>query len=142
VRLDFLSQRGVGAGFESEWGNTTTAAAATGPSTPGTPLKSTRDGRAGVRFRSYFIDDKSPGTNKTSLNREPIDTTRYRVSFQSRTYLTEDIYASIDINKLSDARFLQDFEAGEFRRNPNPDNAISLTKWDEITASLSPDGRI
>jgi hypothetical protein len=37
----------------------------------------------------------------------------------------------VDINKLSDRRFLQDFAPGEFRQNPNPDNAISLTKWDE-----------
>src|SRR4029450_13892401 len=48
-----------------------------------------------------------------------------------RNYLTDDIYATIDINKLSDARFLQDFDEGEFRRNPNPDNAIALTKWNE-----------
>ena len=36
-----------------------------------------------------------------------------------------------DINRLSDARFLQDFEQGEFRHNPNPDNMVALTKWNE-----------
>ena len=114
LRLDLLSERGVGVGLESNWGGS-----------------STTESRSWGRFRSYYIEDLSPGTNKTSLARESIDPTRYRVSFQSRTYLTSDIYATIDINKLSDARFLQDFDEGEFRRNPNPDNAVSLTKWDE-----------
>lgn len=112
LRLDLLSDRGVGIGFEAR-------------------SHGGEDKRNWSRFRSYYIDDSNPGLNKTSLRREEIDPSRYRVSFQSRTYLTEDIYASIDINKLSDARFLQDFEPGEFRNNPNPDNAISITKWDE-----------
>ena len=56
---------------------------------------------------------------------------------QSRQYLTDDIYATVDINKLSDARFLEDFDESEFRKNPNPDNAISLTYWnEEYTATL------
>ena len=81
--------------------------------------------------QAYYIHDLSPGVNETALAREPISPERYRVSFQSKAYLTEDIYASIDINKLSDARFLQDFEVADFRTNPNPDNVIALTKWHE-----------
>lgn len=112
LRLDVLADRGVGLGLESKWGG--------------------KGGKKGWgRFRSYFINDSSPGTNKTSLAREPIDPNRYRVSLQDRTYLTEDIYASVDINKLSDARVYQDFAPHEFRTNPNPDNVLSLTKWDE-----------
>ena len=84
-----------------------------------------KTGESWGRFRSYYIDDSNPETNKTALAREPIDPTRYRVSLQDRTYLTEDIYTTIDINKLSDRRFLQDFEPGEFRQNPNPDNMIA-----------------
>ena len=118
VRLDLLTDRGVGFGFESTWG-----------------------GHGGEknwgRFRAYGINDGQPNTNKTGLEREAIDPLRYRVSFQDRTYLTEDIYFTADINLLSDARFLQDFEGGEFRRNPNPDNVVALTKWDEnFTAHL------
>jgi lipopolysaccharide assembly outer membrane protein LptD (OstA) len=112
LRLDLLADRGIGTGFESRWG-------------------SEESEKNWGRFRSYYINDSNPGVNRTSLAREPIDPSRYRVSFQNRTYFTENIYASIDINKLSDARFLQDFDEGEFRRNPNPDNMIALTKWDE-----------
>ena len=112
LRFDLMSDRGVGIGLDTDWEGKDKA------------------GDWG-RFRSYYIHDINPETNKTGTTREPIDPERYRVSFQNKTYLTEDIYATIDINKLSDARFLQDFEVGEFRRNPNPDNMIALTKWHE-----------
>jgi LPS-assembly protein len=115
LRLDVLTKRGVGIGFDSDWEG-----------------KTTNQNEWG-RFRSYYIHDSSPGTDRTrtGVEREPIDPSRYRVSLQDRTYLTEDIYSSIDINKLSDARFLEDFEPGLFRKNPNPDNAVAITKWDE-----------
>ena len=116
VRLDLMSDRGVGVGFDSYWGGR-------------------RDENNWGRFRTYAIDDSDPGTNTTSLEREPIDPGRFRVSFQDKTHLTEDLYFTADINRLSDGRFLQDFEGGEFRRNPNPDNAIALTKWDENFAA-------
>ncbi|MEO7319297.1 MAG: hypothetical protein ABIZ56_09945, partial [Chthoniobacteraceae bacterium] len=118
VRLDLLTDRGVGFGFESNWSSG----------------KADADKSWG-RFRAYGINDGQPNTNKTSLDREAIDPLRYRVSFQDRTFLTEDIYFTADINRLSDARFLQDFEAGEFRRNPNPDNVVALTKWHENYAA-------
>ena len=118
VRLDLLADRGVGLGFESKWSGG-------------------KDDKSWGRFRAYGINDGQPGTNKTSLIREQIDPLRFRVSFQDRTYLTEDIYVTADLNRLSDARFLQDFETGEFRRNPNPDNIVALTKWNEnYTANL------
>jgi lipopolysaccharide assembly outer membrane protein LptD (OstA) len=116
LRLDLLADRGIGGGLESDW--------ATGKLTEG----KTQDWG---RFRFYGIDDKSADTNKTGNAREEIDSGRYRVSLQARQYITENIYASVDINKLSDARFLEDYAEGEFRRNPNPDNAVSLTYWNE-----------
>ena len=58
-------------------------------------------------------------------------TNRYRVSFQQRLFLTDDIYATANINVLSDQDFLQDFYPREYRINPQPDNALSLTKWNE-----------
>lgn len=111
-RLDFMSTRGVGVGLETDW-------------------KGKDKSLDWGRFKAYYIHDISPDVNDTALAREPISPERYRVNFQSKAYLTEDIYASIDINKLSDARFLQDFEVADFRTNPNPDNAIAVTKWHE-----------
>lgn len=64
-------------------------------------------------------------------------TNRYRVSFQQRLFLTDDIYATADINVLSDVDFLEDFYPGIYRVDPQPDNSLSLTKWDEdYTLSL------
>jgi len=112
LRLDLMTDRGVGGGFESDWVNG-------------------KAGRDWGRFRFYGINDQSPGTNESSLEREEIDHGRYRLSLQARQYLTDDIYASVDINKLSDARVLEDFDEGNFRKNPNPDNSVTLTYWDE-----------
>ena len=89
------------------------------------------------RFTAYGLDDRSPNVNNTALARENIAPGRYRFSLQARQYLTEDIYTSIDINKLSDTRVLQDFYEGEFLLNPHPDNAISVTKrGDDYTMTL------
>lgn len=112
LRLDLMTERGVGGGFESDWVNG-------------------KAGRDWGRFRFYGINDQSPGKNETSLAREELDHGRYRISLQARQYLTDDIYASVDINKLSDARVLEDFDEGNFRRNPNPDNSVTLTYWNE-----------
>ncbi len=144
LRLDLLSDRGVGLGFDAHWADDSKLATKTAekndetesvtddgtPAEPKMKKKGSTKGNWG-RFRSYYINDSNPGLNKTAQVRGPIAPDRYRVSFQNRTYLTEDIYASVDINKLSDSRYLQDFNPNEARTNPNPDNAISLTKWDE-----------
>ena len=55
---------------------------------------------------------------------------------QDRTFLDEDLYSTVNINKLSDARFLQDFEPGEFRENPNPDSMVAVTKWSENYSAM------
>ncbi|MEY5011009.1 MAG: hypothetical protein RLZZ253_2148 [Verrucomicrobiota bacterium] len=150
IRLDLMSKRGVGVGFESNWGSARGSAerallsAENSDPEPATDSKPAQDSQARRleesnwgRFRAYYLEDSTPGVNRTGLSRESIDPNRYRISLQNRVYFTEDIYGSVDINRLSDARFLQDFSQGEFRRNPNPDNSITVTKWDEdYTANL------
>ena len=119
LRLDYLTKRGAAVGLSTHWA----------PKEDG--------GKNWGRFTSYGLHDASPETNKTALSRESISAGRYRVSLQARQYLTEDIYASVNINKLSDTRFLQDFYESEFIRNPHPDNALSITKFaDDYTVTL------
>jgi lipopolysaccharide export system protein LptA len=119
VRLDYLSKRGVAVGFGTHW------------------KSKTDGGKNWGRFTAYGLHDASPETNITALSRGTISPDRYRVSLQAREYLTEDIYASVNINKLSDAYFLQDFYPVEFARNPNPNNVVSLTKFaDDYTVTL------
>ncbi len=118
IRLDLRSTRGVAVGFESRY-------------------KIGGEQRNWGRFRSYYAQDAAPYTNHTALGREDVNHERYRVSLQQKLYITDDVYANVNINKLSDAFILQDFLRNEFRLDPQPDNVISLTKWDnDYTATL------
>jgi hypothetical protein len=133
LRLDVMSDRGIGVGLEGRWGTARRQ---------GNFLRGAGDtkeqrknpeaqGDSWGRFLSYYIQDSNPGTNRTGLNREAIDPSRYRVTLQDRTYWTEDIFTTVNINKLSDKRYLQDFDQGLFRTDPNPDSLLAITKWDE-----------
>lgn len=134
LRLDLLSDRGVGVGLEGRWGAAKRQGTFLHSASETKEQRKEREVQGGEnwgRFLSYYIQDSNPGTNKTGLNREPIDPSRYRVTLQDRTYWTEDIFTTVNINKLSDKRYLQDFNEGEFRLDPNPDNLLAVTKWDE-----------
>jgi len=138
-RLDLYEKRGVGFGFEADWGAAKRSATPFAKATETKEQKEARSIQHGEnwgRLDSYFIHDSTPGENNTALAREPINPNRYRVSLQDRTFLDEDLYSSVNINKLSDARFLQDFDIGDFRTDPNPDNMIAVTKWNENYSAI------
>lgn len=128
ARIDFLSKRGVGLGFDIN------------RQVPG------EDGWR--RFRSYYLHDANPsklaspnslsGYPATNIpaNRE-VNPNRYRLSVQDRTYLSDTLYTSINVNKLSDIKYLEDFAPNELRLDPNPDSVFNITKWNEdFTLSL------
>jgi lipopolysaccharide assembly outer membrane protein LptD (OstA) len=97
-----------------------------------------KDDRSYGIFKSYYAYDTDPSYRVApGQPAGPDDHDRYRVTFQNRTFLTDDIYATFDINKLSDIDFLEDYFPNEFTVDPQPDNYVSLTKWDEFyTLSL------
>jgi lipopolysaccharide export system protein LptA len=109
LRLDYRSRRGPAIGFEA-------------------------DGRYGqdktsfARLRTYFLRDAEPNINRTSLPRGDVSPGRYRVSLEDRTFFTPDLYATVNVTKLSDPFVLEDFFQGDFRIDPQPDNVIALTK--------------
>jgi LPS-assembly protein len=109
IRLDYRSRRGVALGLEPD-------------------LHYGKDKKSWARLRTYFLHDENPDINRTSEVRTGVPQGRYRVSLQSRTDFTQDIYGTVDITKLSDQYLLQDFYPGEFRTNPQPDNVIAVTK--------------
>ena len=135
LRLDVLADRGVGVGLEARWGAEKRASSGFLKSSTETKDQTDKRDKKGSeswgRFLSYYIHDSVPGTNKTGLAREDVDPNRYRVTLQDRTYFTEDIYTTVNINKLSDKRYLQDFDEATFREDPNPDTLIAVTKWEE-----------
>ncbi|OHE76150.1 MAG: hypothetical protein A3F67_07510 [Verrucomicrobia bacterium RIFCSPHIGHO2_12_FULL_41_10] len=102
-----------------------------------------KNDRNNGEFISYYAWDIQPNANKApgqQLINNPTSNNvlgRYRVTFRQTFYLTDDIYATADINKLSDATFMQTFYPAENTVNPQPDNNIALTKKDDIyTLSL------
>jgi LPS-assembly protein len=82
-------------------------------------------------FRIYGLFDQEPNLNETALNRAPISSGRYRILYQSRTYITDDISAVVDFNKISDQYFLQDFYPNIFAYDPQPDTYFELVKRGE-----------
>ena len=42
------------------------------------------------------------------------------------SFFTDDLFFKADLDKISDRYLLQDFYEGEFTKNPNPDNVVSL----------------
>ncbi len=115
VNADYRTELGFGIGFDAEF-------------------KYGLDDRSYGTFRAYYANDINPeqrvgGPGEPS---EPGEADRYRVSFQHRLFFTDDIYATADINVLSDVDFLEDYYPNEFREDPQPDNFLSLTKWNEF----------
>lgn len=88
-------------------------------------------GESWGKFISYYANDTKPEKNDTSYIRGPVPSERYRISLQGRSYLTDDVYATMNVNKLSDALFLQDFVPSQFRVDPQPDSVVDITKWSE-----------
>ena len=79
----------------------------------------------------YGMYDEQPNINETALDRAPIGSGRYRILYESRTYITEDLSAIVDFNKLSDQYFLQDFYPNIFAYDPQPDTYFDLVKRGE-----------
>ena len=77
----------------------------------------------------YGIKDDHPDLNRTALNREVIGGNRYRVKLTDYSFFTDDLFFKADLDKLSDRYLLQDFYEGEFTKNPNPDNVVSLAYY-------------
>ncbi len=113
VRLDLRARRGVAIGFESD-------------------MTYGKDNASYAKLQTYFLDDQNPNLNPTNVPREEIGPARYRVSLQDRTYFTKDLYATVDITKLSDQYVLQDFYPTTFRVDPQPDNVIAVTKSNPV----------
>src|SRR5690606_36609792 len=82
-------------------------------------------------LEGYYAHDSGSDINRTAQKQSEISSDRYRLTFQSKTFFTEEIYGIANINKLSDRRFLRDFYPGEYKLDPQPDNVVALTKVSE-----------
>jgi lipopolysaccharide assembly outer membrane protein LptD (OstA) len=110
--VDYREERGLGLGLHTNY-------------------KYGPDDRNWGRFDSYYTIDSAPPTVIVGTQKDHVTSDRYRVSVQDRVYITDDLWASININKISDVRMLRDFLPGLYRIDPQPDNVLNLTQWDK-----------
>jgi LPS-assembly protein len=111
ARLDYLAKRGVGVGLDL--------------------TQESKSRGSWARFRSYYLNDKNPGTKELGATNDAVQPNRFRVSLQDRSFLTETIYTSINFNRVSDINFYRDFSPVELQQDPNPDSVMALTKLGE-----------
>jgi LPS-assembly protein len=109
IHLDYRTRRGVAIGFDAS-------------------MKYGKDDDSWAKMRTYYLQDQNPLINRTSVPRGLVSTGRYRASLEDMTHFTDDIYAIVDVTKLSDRYVMQDFYQNEFRINPVPDNVVSAAK--------------
>jgi lipopolysaccharide export system protein LptA len=109
VHLDYRTRRGMAIGFDAS-------------------MKYGKDDDSWAKLKTYYLQDQNPLINRTAVPRGLVSTGRYRVSLEDMTHITDDIYAIVDVTKLSDPYVMQDFYPGEFRINPVPDNVFSVAK--------------
>jgi LPS-assembly protein len=87
-----------------------------------------------VKIRTFFISDKGANINQTNLGRPQIDAGRYRISYESRTFLASDTSLVLEVNKFSDAFMLEDFFPYEFQVDPQPQTYVELIKQGDAYA--------
>jgi len=109
--IDLRSQRGVGLGLD---------------------LFDTRlDSNPNLGWmKLYYLNDHDSSYQRSSEFREPINDNRWKFEFKHRIEFQRDdttsTYADFNITALSDAYFLEDFEPGIFKVDPNPNNELGI----------------
>ncbi len=114
AKVDYRTKLGFGTGLDAKW-------------------QFGKDDRSYGVFKSYYAYDIDPSYRMAPGEpAESDDNDRYRIQFKDRLFLTDDIYFTADMTKLSDLDFQEDYFPNEFTVDPQPDNFVSLTKWDEF----------
>lgn len=96
-----------------------------------------KNNRNSGEFILYYAWDHTPNANNAPGEQSIATPTsgdyvgRYRIGFNQKFYLNDDVYATADMTKLSDSTFMQTYYPSENTVNPQPDNNIALTKMDE-----------
>lgn len=118
VHGDYRSLRGAAAGIDLE-------------------NKFGKNDRNRGTFLTYYAWDHNPNINNAPSQRlitNPTDGSyvgRYRISFDQKFFIKDDLYATADLTKLSDYTFMQTYYPVENSFNPQPDNNIAVTKNNE-----------
>ncbi|MFK7909371.1 MAG: LPS-assembly protein LptD [Akkermansiaceae bacterium] len=81
-------------------------------------------------LKLYYLNDLSPSIERSAESRGFVNEDRWKFELQHRIVLrkhdNQQTLLDFDITALSDRFFLEDFEPGTFRINPNPDNEVGI----------------
>ena len=83
-------------------------------------------------LKLYYIADQSPTDNRIGVTRHDVSDHRFRAQLRHRLQLKDliaggDSWLDADLTYLSDRFYLEDYDPGTFRLEPNPDNILSFT---------------
>ncbi len=112
VELDERTSRGFGSGMEYDYNL----------------------GKAGAgMLRWYYINDAAPETSSNLVPKaeEIIPSDRYRVEWQHKDELTNNVAVTVDLQQQSDALVIHDFFSPEFGRQSQPESVADITKRGE-----------
>ncbi|NWK56738.1 LPS-assembly protein LptD [Verrucomicrobiaceae bacterium N1E253] len=109
--LDLMSKRGIGAGLDLH----------------DTRLK---DNENLGWLKYYYLNDRNPSQKRTDESRGFVNEDRWKFELKYRHQLFErgqhQTYADVNMMALSDRYYLEDFEPGTYKINPNPNNEIGI----------------
>jgi len=81
-------------------------------------------------MKFYYLNDNNPSLRRSDIPRGFVNRNRWKFELKYRVDLWEKgdnhTYADVNITGLSDRYFLEDFEPGLFKINPNPNNEIGI----------------
>ena len=112
LRLDAMSKRGIGLGFRLD-------------SISPQPMQRRE-------LDLYILKDQQRMTDFSGERQIPQfpkpSQDRFRFSLKDKSVLEDGVYVTMDVNRMSDRYFLEDFLPQDFRRDPNPQSIISLSR--------------
>ncbi|MBK1831445.1 LPS assembly protein LptD [Verrucomicrobiaceae bacterium R5-34] len=81
-------------------------------------------------LKLYYLNDWDPSLERSSEDRGFVNEDRWKLELKHRLTLREQgdsrTFLDFDVTALSDRYFLEDYEPGTYKINPNPDNDIGI----------------
>jgi LPS-assembly protein len=116
IHLDERTDRGIGSGADLKY----------------------RLGVAGQgTVRGYYASDTNPDKTDDASGGKDLPSNRWRVNWQHKAELPDDVSVTINANKQSDRAIINDFFSHEFRHETEPESVADVTKrGDSYTLSL------
>lgn len=81
-------------------------------------------------LKLYYLNDLDPSLERSAEPRGFVNEDRWKLELKHRIILREQgdhrTFLNFDLTTLSDRYFLEDFEPGTFKIDPNPDNDVAI----------------